>query len=197
VTGSVPASDGHPYSNATDGDTFYTPFGIASEFGLQNVVVDLGAVYEIDTIKIWHYWADGRTYHETKTEISENGTDWTTVFDSSVEGEYAETSEGHAITLPVAQNGFEDVHSVESLNVTAFDDRHAVSSLNVTTFEDKHTVAAMSASVFDDVHKIHMGRAASFSDRHYVANSNRFSFYDIHSTEAEAHNAKIITRTNS
>lgn len=35
--------------------------------GLQWVQLDLEAVYSIDEIIIWHYWPDGRTYHETKT----------------------------------------------------------------------------------------------------------------------------------
>jgi phage minor structural protein len=63
------------------------------------VQVDLGAVYsDIDTLKIFHYYADGRTTHGTKTQISADGVTWTTIFDSAVSGEYAETSAGKTYT---------------------------------------------------------------------------------------------------
>lgn len=68
--------------------------------GLKYIQVDLESVYEnIDCLKIWHYYSDGRTYHNTKTQISTDGTNWTTVFDSSVSGEYKETKYGHTIKL--------------------------------------------------------------------------------------------------
>ena len=61
------------------------------------VIIDLGQVFEIETIKIWHYYADGRTYHNTKTEISCDKLNWETVFDSSISGEYKESTNGHII----------------------------------------------------------------------------------------------------
>ncbi|MEG0667847.1 MAG: phage tail spike protein [Clostridium sp.] len=64
------------------------------------IQVDLGAIYEnIDLLKVWHYWADGRTYNATKTEISSDGINWIVVFDSSKTGTYKETKEGHIIRL--------------------------------------------------------------------------------------------------
>ena len=63
------------------------------------ITVDLGIVYDINKIIIWHYWTDSRIYNETKTEISVDGINWTTVFDSSIEGTYTETSNGHTILL--------------------------------------------------------------------------------------------------
>lgn len=62
--------------------------------------VDLGAVYIIGTIKVWHYYDDGRTYHQTKTQVSEDGVNWVTVFDSAVSGEYQETPAGKTHTFP-------------------------------------------------------------------------------------------------
>ncbi len=62
--------------------------------GLQYVQVDLGAVYNLDKVSVWHYFNDGRTYHNTKTQVSADGRNWTTIFDSAVSGEYAETAGG-------------------------------------------------------------------------------------------------------
>lgn len=68
--------------------------------GGKYVQIDLGAIYEdIDCLKIWHYYSDSRTYHGTKTQISIDGVNWTTVFDSAVSGEYKESKYGHTIKL--------------------------------------------------------------------------------------------------
>lgn len=57
--------------------------------------IDLGSIiYDIDSIQVWHPYADGRTYYGTKTEISEDDINWTTIFDSAIEGTYKETAEG-------------------------------------------------------------------------------------------------------
>ena len=72
----------------------YIGFGAST-----GIIIDLGQVFEIETIKIWHYWADGRTYHNVKTEISEDKVNWKTVFDSDVSGEYAESADGLTISF--------------------------------------------------------------------------------------------------
>lgn len=79
-----------------------TPSPASTYIGLaatQGIIIDLGQVFEIETIKIWHYWGDTRTYHNVKTEISEDKVNWKTVFDSSESGEYAETSAGLTISF--------------------------------------------------------------------------------------------------
>ena len=58
------------------------------------MVVDLGKVEVLEAVRVWHYWGDGRTYYDTKTEISEDGVNWTSIFDSAIDGTYPETSSG-------------------------------------------------------------------------------------------------------
>lgn len=65
--------------------------------GEQSITVDLGAIYMVNQIKLWHFWQDGRTYHDNVTEVSEDGVTWETVFDSNVDGEYVESEDGHTI----------------------------------------------------------------------------------------------------
>ena len=62
--------------------------------GLEYAQVDLGAVYWLDMVKVWHYWADLRTYYATKTQVSSDGINWVTIFDSAITGTYVETSYG-------------------------------------------------------------------------------------------------------
>lgn len=82
----------------TNGITSTNPYFSLPE-GEQWVQVDLGGLYEISAVKIWHYYSDGRTYYGTKTMISADGTNWIVIFDSANSGEYAETANGHLIPI--------------------------------------------------------------------------------------------------
>src|SRR5690348_5463925 len=86
-------------ANITDGNTATYGYEASANGVAKYIKIDLGAVYyDIDTIKVTHYYADGRTFHGTKTEISIDGTNWYPIFDSAVSGEYAETSAGKTYT---------------------------------------------------------------------------------------------------
>ncbi len=102
----------------TDGVTTTSPYWgtTTTPFWVQ---VDLGDLFNIDLIKVWHYYNDGRTYHNTKTEVSGDGVTWYTIFDSSVEGEYQETSRGKT-------------HYMNSLGITANPGWHPVTWQNAT-----------------------------------------------------------------
>lgn len=87
------SSTGAWNSLLTDGSTASNPYwGITA--GEQWVQIDLERPYDIKEIKVWHYYADARTYRNSKTQVSQDGTTWYTVFDSRIDGEYKETSEG-------------------------------------------------------------------------------------------------------
>lgn len=77
--------------NPTDGKAVYAQ-------------IDLGGVKSLSKIVVWHYYLDGRTYHNTKTQVSSDGINWVTVFDSAVSGEYSETGNGKVINLSPAMN---------------------------------------------------------------------------------------------
>jgi hypothetical protein len=91
---------------ATNGDTWADSgngndgeFAYINESGLHYVQIDLGAAYPVDKINVWHYNGDGRIYHQTSTQVSTDGITWTTVFTSTVSGEYPETDAGKTITF--------------------------------------------------------------------------------------------------
>ena len=82
--------------NLTDGDTGASA---APEDLLDatEVTVDLGKPTLINTIKLWHYWADDRTYHDNKVAVSLEGKfegEEIVIFDSAHDGEYPESREG-------------------------------------------------------------------------------------------------------
>lgn len=67
--------------------------------------IDLGALYEIKTVKVWHGYSVVLmdTFTETKTEVSEDGVTWTVLFDSTISGVYLETLEGKTHQVPLTK----------------------------------------------------------------------------------------------
>ena len=93
----VPENLSPSLTNGQTSSDEWTTSNMSATAGYQTV--DLGDLYEISTIKVWHYYPDGRTYYKTKTEVSDDGKNWYSIFDSRIEGEYAETSSGNIINL--------------------------------------------------------------------------------------------------
>lgn len=96
VIGSTAVADGlRPYSWVTNGDLTSANWTATALSGLQYVEIDLGAEYEIASIKVWHYYADGRTYNNSKTVLEKTGYTGTwAIFDSTWSGIYAENVSG-------------------------------------------------------------------------------------------------------
>lgn len=92
-------SAGTSIPNWVDGNTDTGQWTITGMSGGSYHTVDLGDFYDITTIKHWHYWGDGRRYYKTRVAVSQDGVHWFDVFDSSIEGEYKESSAGHTINL--------------------------------------------------------------------------------------------------
>lgn len=90
-----------PSALITDGITTTSPWYATGANTLASVTVTLPNVEDVSMIKVWHYYGDGRTYRNTKTEVSENGSTWHTVFDSALEGEYKETAAGKTHSFPM------------------------------------------------------------------------------------------------
>jgi len=92
-------------SMLTDGITVSDPY----LGGPEEVQIDFEDTVRINIIKIWHYWADGRSYHENKVALSlepDFKGEEIVVFDSEVDGEYPETAEGKTLTFDVVEAGY-------------------------------------------------------------------------------------------
>jgi len=97
-------------SFVTDGYKGTDKYSDSMNSGLQYIQMDLGAYYDLTEVNLWHYFGDGRTYHDVIVQVSNDptfATDVTTVYnndtDNSVQlgtgkdAEYAETSAGKTI----------------------------------------------------------------------------------------------------
>ena len=69
------------------------------------VQVDLGSVQRIENIITWHWFnqltqgIDYRYYHNNRTEVSADGVNWFTVFDSSQSGTFYTRPAGNSIRI--------------------------------------------------------------------------------------------------
>lgn len=92
----------HTLDRITNNNTYFEDF-VSIGNNLIYVQIDLGQIYDIKKLHIWRYYNDpgaGRTYLGTKTQVSKDGINWITVFDSAVSGTYVETSAGKEILIP-------------------------------------------------------------------------------------------------
>jgi len=96
----------------TDGYKGTDKYSDSINSGLQYVQMDLGAYYDVTKVNLWHYFGDGRTYHDVIVQVSNDptfATDVTTVFNNDTnnsallgtgkDAEYAETSAGKTMTF--------------------------------------------------------------------------------------------------
>ena len=61
------------------------------------VTVDLGYTATLDAVVLYHYWVDGRQYCGQKVEISSDGNQWTTVYDTGSSYGPVETKDGNRV----------------------------------------------------------------------------------------------------
>lgn len=80
------------WNGLTDGVVTTTPY-ISTGSGLQWVEIDLGREYDLSSIRIWHYYGDGRTYFNLETRVA--GTD--EVYRVVDTGDYMQTPDGRII----------------------------------------------------------------------------------------------------
>lgn len=91
VTGSTTITNG---TRITDGDLASANYATMAST-LRWVEVDLGIEYEIDYVKVYHYYSDARTYYETRTILyNEDRSTSYTINDYNWSGTYAESASG-------------------------------------------------------------------------------------------------------
>ncbi|BBH23221.1 hypothetical protein Back11_45660 [Paenibacillus baekrokdamisoli] len=108
---------------ATDGKIENTDLLTEAESGLKYIQIDFGASHTINSIYLWHYFGDGRTYHDVIVQLSNDATfaASTTVFNNDADGsaglgtgtdaEYAESEEGKAIAVPAVNARYLRIYS--------------------------------------------------------------------------------------
>ena len=98
VTGSFTPVWG-TFDRVTDGIT-EGDFSVGTNSGKHEwVQVDLGGIYSIDYLHIWHYNAGARRFQNVQIMVSQDGVTWKVIFDSNEEGMYDESTAGRIFKL--------------------------------------------------------------------------------------------------
>ena len=97
---------------ATDGIKTSDNGASIARGGPQWMQIDLNSSYNLNKVNLWHYWADGRTFHDVIVQVSNDPsftTGTTTVYNNDsdntsglgvgADAEYAETSGGKTISF--------------------------------------------------------------------------------------------------
>lgn len=89
-------------STGVDAGVMLEPFGGSASYfaGVSGVAdwveIDFGVTRRVAAVFLRMYWINDRVYHSTKVEVSLDGTSYSTLHDSSIDGEYVQEKDGRA-----------------------------------------------------------------------------------------------------
>jgi len=106
---------GRTISQIVDGDISSARY-FGSGPGLKFVQIDLGALYNISHIQIWHYYGDGRIYKNHQLAVSTNSVDWKII--QQPESSVKETSAGTMYWLP---SDLGNIYSISTIDYKKID----------------------------------------------------------------------------
>lgn len=89
---SITSSTATNLNMLTDGNIASASY-IEGGQGITYVMIDLGQEYDLSSIRLWHYYADGRTYYGNKVKVASADQQLRTIMDE----QYKETSYGKII----------------------------------------------------------------------------------------------------
>jgi hypothetical protein len=149
VTGSSLAKSEYPYSRITNGNLNSSDFAESNTAGEQYVIVDLGSLFDVEIVQVWHYFVDARIYYQNSLEVSEDGNTWITIQNPT--GNMIETNTGNSYSL------FFDDFDKQRIAIKSFN--NIIESLN--NAEDVRKVSQSSVS---SVEKLEPSNFQSFYD---------------------------------
>ncbi len=107
---------GTDLSYSVDGNKNTSQYANLTHGDLDWIQLDLSRVTDMNTLKLWHYYADGRTYKDIVVQVSNSSTfssGVTTLFNNDTnnsaglgtgtDAEYVETSSGKTISFPTVK----------------------------------------------------------------------------------------------
>ena len=108
------------------------------------IEIDLGQIYnDIDYIRIWHRFADGKFVFNHKLQTSIDGVTWVTLYDSSITGGYEESVDGKLYYL----NESNIISSMNKLSMTLNETRSQLSDTSGNLSTLTQTVKGINETV--------------------------------------------------
>lgn len=111
VTSNFTPETGTSLSYITNGNKDTTQYVYNVGGGNVFTTIDLGNIFDVKMVKMIHYYDDNRKYHDNILQVSKDGINYITMFDSNIEGEYSETSTGKDVVI-------RNIPEIEILNQT-------------------------------------------------------------------------------
>ena len=130
----------------TNGNTVYhySEDDYVINTGKTCIEIDLGQIYnDIDYIRIWHRFADGKFVFNHKLQTSVDGVTWVTLYDSSVTGGYEESVDGKLYYL----NESNIISSMNKLSMTLNETRSQLSDTSGNLSTLTQTVKGINETV--------------------------------------------------
>lgn len=134
------------YTIDSDGTTVYhySEDDYVINTGKTCIEIDLGQIYnDIDYIRIWHRFADGKFVFNHKLQTSIDGVTWVTLYDSSVTGGYEESVDGKLYYL----NESNIISSMNKLSMTLNETRSQLSDTSGNLSTLTQTVKGINETV--------------------------------------------------
>lgn len=114
---------------------------VSATTGWQWVQIDLGSIRtDIDMVKVWHYYTDGRQYNH-KLQVSSDGVTWFELFNSDINGTYKETIDGRTYTI----------------NETFTEKRVSSAESSITSLQDSIKLKVEASDVTTAINNIQIG----------------------------------------
>ena len=177
----------------------------------ETVSIDLGQTHNIADVKVGHYYRDWRSYAQTKTEISTNGTTWTALYNAGNntvfnDGVYKETPLGRSYgpntgrptgAKTITYTSGEKPNTITSNGLSAsFNSNHAgertLMQMNYSG-SYPHTLHYLGGNYEREVRNTTVTERLYLGSICAVSNSNGTIYYDKHSYDAWGHLRKPTT----
>lgn len=102
-----------------------------------SVTVDLGQIVKVKSVNILRRYDNNQQFNNTKTEVSLDGANWITLYDSSINGVYTETSSGkeHFLqldTIAAADWEVSDTRDFSNKIATSYNDTTNINTIVFT-----------------------------------------------------------------
>lgn len=172
--------------------------------------LDLGEIRtDIDNIQLYHYYADNRK-NKSKLEISTDGKNWISVYDSDIDGMYTETSGGrtHKIQSQVLSEQISFLkQSLKTINLTVQESVGNYSSIiqdmnsiqeTIQKTEDDMTTLVKQVSNVDEGWKVSMKKIGAYqgTDIPEIETCLSLNEQGVTVTSSDKKGSKVVIRGN-
>ena len=148
------------------------------------VQVDLGDIYSIDYLHIWHYNSTARKFKNVQITVSQDGVTWKELFNSNEEGMYDESTAGKVFELPFSADEIpedtpleqlkENVDSIKNEIIVIRDDLKNILTANEIACDENDSLTNLVLKAEDNFKDFSKYKNTSLIKKVAIGNYNTF-----------------------